>query len=175
MRNLLPLLETRGHTSTVVYRQAHPRDEAADGVNAIHLPRSESLNQDLVQYRRLVRQIQPDLIYIHDVYEPEIISMVSEMAPSVAYVHIFYPVCPGLGKLYHRGDEICRKPYGLGCVPQIYLRRCASARSPLSVYKIMRTTADFLDAYRQLPTSLWQALICAICLCKMGLIPIVYI
>ena len=154
VRNLLPLLETRGHTSTVVYRQAHPRDEAADGVNAIHLPRSESLNQDLVQYRRLVRQIQPDLIYIHDVYEPEIISMVSEMAPSVAYVHIFYPVCPGLGKLYHRGDEICRKPYGLGCVPQIYLRRCASARSPLSVYKIMRTTAHFLDAYRQLPSIL---------------------
>ncbi|MEJ2750803.1 MAG: glycosyltransferase [Anaerolineae bacterium] len=68
----------------------------------------------------------------------------------MGYVHIFYPVCPGLAKLYRRGDEICTRPYGLGCVPMIYLRRCASARHPRSVARIMGQTKQYLQAYKQL-------------------------
>lgn len=49
-----------------------------------------------------------------------------------------------------RNDHICTKPYGLGCVPQIYLRRCASARHPRSVYRIMKQTRRFLTAYNSL-------------------------
>ena len=93
----------------------------------------------------------PDVIYLHAVHDPPLVAEAARLVPAVGYVHGFYPVCPGLAKYFHRGDAICRRPYGLGCVPMIYLRRCASARHPASICRIMRRTADYLAAYKTLP------------------------
>jgi len=148
---LLPLLARRGHENALIYRQRHERtpDTAADEP-IFHIPETDQPERDRSRITSLINEIQPDVIYLHDVYDPALIARVAALAPTVGYVHIFYPVCPGLGKLFHMGDEVCTRPYGLGCIPNIYLRRCATARHPRSVLRIMRQTGDYLAAYRQL-------------------------
>lgn len=147
---LLPLLQGRGHENALIYRQSHPRTPDTAGQPIYHVPETLHPERDRQQVRKIIETERPSLIYLHDVYDPELMLLASRMAPSVGYVHIFYPVCPGLAKLYRRGDEICTRPYGMGCVPMIYLRRCASARHPRSVARIMGQTRQHLHAYKQL-------------------------
>lgn len=149
--DLLPLLAARGHDNVVIYRHKHPRTPPSNNKSIYHIPVTHPSEQGREHIVEIIQDEDPDAIYLHDVYDPTLIKQVAELVPCVGYVHIFYPVCPGLGKLYKRGDEICTRPYGLGCIPMIYLRRCASARLPQNVYRIMKTTGEYLEAYRSLP------------------------
>jgi glycosyltransferase involved in cell wall biosynthesis len=149
--NLLPLLERCGHENVVIYRQEDPRTPPFDGKPIHHVPTTDAPSRDRAHIAEIIHREQPTVIYLHDVYDPTLIKQVAEMVPTVGYVHIFYPICPGQGKLYHRDDTACTRPYGLGCVPAIYLRRCASARHPRNVYRIMQITKEYLEAYRSLP------------------------
>lgn len=148
---LLPLLEARGHENALIYRQQHSRTPATDGRPIYHVPAAGNNAEEWRKIEEIIRRERPSVLYLHDVYDPELITRLTQVAPAIGYVHIFYPVCPGLGKLFRRGDEICTRPYGPGCVPMIYLRRCASARHPRRVYRIMKNTGRYLAAYKQLP------------------------
>jgi glycosyltransferase involved in cell wall biosynthesis len=166
VHDLLPELASHSHDNIFMYRWKDS-DPPTSGVHAsFHLPvRSSTHDQQIanryvkeeqpqVVYKlasRIIQEERPQVVYMHDVYNPELILEISRIVPTVGYVHIFYPVCPGLGKLFHRGEGICDRPYGLGCIPTIYLRRCSSARNPVSVYQIMRITREYLNAYKRLP------------------------
>jgi glycosyltransferase involved in cell wall biosynthesis len=149
--DLLPLLEAHGHGNVVIYRQDHPRTPPANGKPLYHVPVTEKPGHDRALIADIIRRQEPTVIFLHAVYDPLVVKEAARLAPTVAYVHGFYPVCPGLVKYYRRGDTVCTRPFGLGCVPMIYLRRCASARHPRSVYRIMQTTRQHLVAYRSLP------------------------
>jgi len=148
---LLSLLEARGHENAVVYRREHPRTPSADGKPYYHVPVTDNPEHDRALIVGIIRREKPSVIYLHAVYDPAVVREAARLAPTVAYVHGFYPVCPGLAKYYRRGDQVCNRPFGSGCVPMIYLRRCASARHPRSVYRIMQTTRQHLAVYRSLP------------------------
>ena len=148
---LLSLLEARGHENAVIYRREHPRTPPADGKPIYHVQVTEEPERDRALIADIIRREKPTVIYLHAVYDPAVVMEATRLAPTAAYVHGFYPVCPGLAKYYRRGDAVCTRPFGLGCVPMIYLRRCASARHPRSVYRIMQTTRQNLAAYRSLP------------------------
>ena len=140
---LVGLLGRSGHGNLVAVAEAGDVPAAADGVVAAPAP-GPDLDDLVAEYR-------PDVAYLHDVYDPDLAAAVVERLPAVAYVHIFYPVCPGLAKLYRRGETICERAYGLGCVPSIYLRRCASARAPWNVYRIMAQTRRHLSVLARVP------------------------
>ncbi len=148
--DLLPLLAKRGHENALIYRQAHARTPQTLDSSIHHVPVTTDPAGDRQKIAELIERERPSLIYLHDVYDSGVMELAAQLAPTVGYVHIFYPVCPGLGKLYKRGDQICERAYGTGCIPQIYLRRCASARHPRSVARIMRNTRRYLEAYRKL-------------------------
>lgn len=148
---LLPLLRAAGHENALIYRETHPRTPDHEGQPIYHVPQTDDAAADRRRVSQIVARERPSALYLHDVYDPHLIQDVATLAPAVGYVHIFYPVCPGLGKLFHRGDRVCERPYGPGCIPMIYLRRCASARHPASVLRIMQNTGRYLAAYRTLP------------------------
>ena len=152
--DLLPLLEERGFINSVIYRQEHKSTPSGYGKPYYYVPVTNDPDSDLAKIIDITRQEQPSTIYLHDIYAPQLIKELGKIAPTIGYVHIFYPVCPGLGKLFRRGDKICERPYGLGCIPNIYLRRCATARDPRNVLKIMRTTEQYLSGYKTLPVVL---------------------
>lgn len=146
---LLPLLEERGHENTLIYRKTHPKTPATDGKPIYHVP--VELDHNQAHVIEIIHHERPAVVYLHDVYDATLIQQVAQIVPTVGYVHIFYPVCPGLGKLFHRGDQICTRQFGVGCIPAIYLRDCSTARHPRSVYRIMKITEQYLTGYRSLP------------------------
>jgi len=149
--DLLPLLEELGYENVLIYRQQHPRMPAINGKPIYHVPVSAGQEDNLRRIVNIIEDEEPAVVYLHDVYDPVLVRRVAQLVPAIGYIHIFYPVCPGLGKLYRRGDKICTRSYGLGCAFMIYGRRCASARHPRNVYHIMRDTKRYLEAYRSLP------------------------
>jgi glycosyltransferase involved in cell wall biosynthesis len=80
-----------------------------------------------------------------------LIDIISSILPAVGYVHGFTAVCPGLGKYFRRGDVICERPFGWGCVPMHYLRRCSAARHPQTLTRLMRSATMLKRAMLKLP------------------------
>ena len=147
MLAVLDALEDRGHKNSVIYRQEHARTVHRDGCQAFYVPEDSDSYQ---QIRQIVLEHDPDVIYLHLIYDPEVIRIAAALRPTVAYVHNFHPVCPGLGKYFRRVGRICQQSFNrAGCTLNIYLRRCASARHPLSVWRVLQSTAQQQAAYHQ--------------------------
>ena len=141
--NLLPLLSAKGIENVVVYWANHPRTLPA-GTHPVHQITAANIPAFVAKQR-------PDVVYLHAVREPSLITALTGRWQTLAYVHDFHLVCPGLAKYFYRwGTGICQRPYGLGCVPNIYWHRCATAKNPVSVYRIMKQVKDYLAAHRQL-------------------------
>jgi len=148
--NLLHKLEEINIENVLIHRKAHQSTVHSNNSKVYFVPTNNLEEQNREKIRQIVSDEAPNISYLHDIYDPYLIKLVSEMCPAIGYVHVFYPVCPGLGKLYRKDDDVCRRPFGIGCIPMIYLKGCASARHPSSVYRIMNTVNQFLNAYRQL-------------------------
>ncbi len=141
LRTILNVLDRAGITNIPVYIHQHEK-QFIDNRETYHAP-------DLAGLKRVLDLTRPDFIVIHSVYDPSMINYIGENLPSVAYMHGFYPVCPGLAKYYRRTDMICTRPFGVGCAIKIYTHRCASARRPDNVVKIIRQTSAYQKAYKK--------------------------
>lgn len=144
------LLRDHGHENFILYRQHRP-DTIEQGEWPAYLvdEQSEDVLADRVQ--EVVSQVQPDVAYIHHVSSAAAIETVSRLVPSVAYVHGFAAVCPGLAKYYRRGDLVCERAFGWGCIPMHYLRRCSAARHPRTLARLMAQTGRLKRALQGVP------------------------
>ncbi len=106
------------------------------------------------QVQRVLEMEQPDVAYIHHVSSPALIEQIRRRLPSAAYVHGFTAVCPGMAKYFRRNDMVCERPFGWGCIPMHYLRRCSAARHPQTLARLMQNTADLRLELRKLPAIL---------------------
>lgn len=136
---LMPLLDARGHQNLVSYRKRSDK-QIADQRKQFHISSSVELEQ-------LLQVEKPDLVMLHLVYEPDWIKLACQYTPTFAYMHGFYPVCPGLAKYFRRTDVLCQQAFGWQCVFRIYFDRCASAKRPDSVARIMQQTMRYQQAY----------------------------
>lgn len=143
------LLASAGHANAVVYRQ-----QSAHTVQDGPWPAYRLAGEDealAAELHRIIAQEQPDVAYIHHVASPALVTAVVEALPAVAYVHGFSALCPGLAKYFRRGDQVCERAFGWGCVPMHYLRRCSAARRPSTLARLMRATTSLRQAYLQAP------------------------
>lgn len=148
--DLLPLLEEQNIENVLIHRKEHPNTSKAFKSKVVLVPAGKPKEIQKKSIKDIIQVERPDLIYLHDVYDPDLMDFIRSKAPTIGYVHIFFPVCPGLGKLFRKGDQICQRPYGLGCVPMIYLRKCSNARQPINVFRIMQSTKKYLHVYKLL-------------------------
>lgn len=137
------LLADHGHSNVVLYTEQTALT-IRDGAWPAHHVRTDGDIAAQVQ-QALVNE-QPDVAYIHHVSSPALIDVLASELPAVAYVHGFTAVCPGLAKTFRRGDAVCTRPFGWGCVPMHYLRRCSAARRPSTLARLMRNTAALKQA-----------------------------
>lgn len=144
------LLASAGHTNAIVYRQQSAHT-VQDGPCPSYRLAGEDETALAAELRRVIAQEQPDVAYIHHVASPALVTAVVESLPAVAYVHGFSALCPGLAKYFRRGDQVCERAFGWGCVPMHYLRRCSAARRPSTLARLMRTAASLRQAYLQAP------------------------
>ena len=143
------LLERHGCDNIILYRRDHPNTIQDSRWPAYLLEETGQPVSHTVE--AIVRAERPDVAYVHHTSSPEVVQAVSSLLPTVAYVHGFQAVCPGLAKYFRRGDTVCQRPFGWGCVPMHYLRRCSAARHPATLYRLMRRTARLKRAYLSVP------------------------
>lgn len=142
------LLDENAHSNAVLYTQQSPLTIADGAWPAYHLQLTHDITE---QVRAVLARERPDVAYIHQVSSAALIETLAEQIAAVAYVHGFSAVCPGLGKYFRRGDTICQRAFGWGCVPMHYLRRCSAARRPSTLARLMRNTATLKTALLRLP------------------------
>ncbi|MCB0045453.1 MAG: glycosyltransferase family 4 protein [Caldilineaceae bacterium] len=144
------LLASGGHSNAIAYHQQSAHTVQDGPWPAYHVEGGD----EAMLVRRLqdaIAQEQPDVAYIHHVASSTLVAAVADVLPAVAYVHGFTAVCPGLAKYFRRGDQVCGRPFGWGCVPMHYLRRCSSARRPSTLARLMQSTEALRQAFLQLP------------------------
>lgn len=137
------LLADHGHGNAVLYTEQTPLTIRDGAWPAYHVRTDQPI---AAQVHQVLAAEQPDVAYIHHVSSPALVEELAGQLPAVAYIHGFTAVCPGLGKYFRRGDTVCTRPFGWGCVPMHYLRRCSAARRPSTLARLMRTTADLRAA-----------------------------
>lgn len=144
------LLASAGYANAIVYRQQSVHTIQDSPWPAYRLEGDdEALLARALQ--QLITQEQADVAYIHHVASPALVRAVAKALPAVAYVHGFSALCPGLAKYFRRGDQVCERPFGWGCVPMHYLRRCSAARRPSTLARLMRNTASLRQTFLAVP------------------------
>jgi glycosyltransferase involved in cell wall biosynthesis len=139
------LLHSHGYENAVLYCKDHP--------GTIHRGRWPAHLVDDNEHRleasiqAIVEEEHPDIAYIHLVSSAKMVSTISRLVPTVAYMHGFQTVCPGLAKYFRRGDEVCTRRFSWMCAPMHYLRRCSAARHPLTLRRLMVHTQMLKKAY----------------------------
>ncbi len=142
------MLAEDGHGNAILYTEESPQTIRNGVWPSHHVDVAAELG---TQVQRVLEMEQPDVAYIHHVSSPALIEYIGHRLPGVAYVHGFTAVCPGLGKYYRRGDAVCERPFGWGCVPLHYLRRCSAARHPRTLSRLMGNTSELQQALLKLP------------------------
>ena len=160
------LLAANGHSNVVIHSEQSALTIRDGAWPAYHVATGGA--DMTAQVQRVLEIEQPDVAYIHHVSAPELIERLAAQLPAVAYVHGFTAVCPGLGKYFRRGNTVCQRPFGWGCVPMHYLRRCSDARRPSTLARLMRTTAALQQALLGLPRFLVGSLYMAALLAQNG-------
>ncbi|MFT3949708.1 MAG: glycosyltransferase family 4 protein [Agriterribacter sp.] len=84
--------------------------------------------QDYIEEKRI------DIINIHNIFNPAIVSFCLKASPVVKSVHSPVMVCPGKDKFWRYSEEPCTIRYGLHCFKHIYTEGCAN-RHPKRVLK----------------------------------------
>jgi glycosyltransferase involved in cell wall biosynthesis len=142
------LLADHGHSNVIIYTEQPASTIRKGAWPAYHIQTGADI---AAQVQKVLDVEQPDVAYIHHASSPALIELVGSILPAVAYVHGFTTVCPGLGKYFRRGDVICERPFGWGCVPMHYLRRCSAARNPRTLARLIRSTEALKQAVIKIP------------------------
>lgn len=142
-------LRAVGHDATLAYFEPHKSTDLLPG--ATRLAADASLDGLIAQLDRLIREIKPDVAYIHAIYQPQVVSWIAKTLPTLAYVHGPYLVCPGFTQYFRRSRVACPRRSGAGCLLKAQTERCCFGRNPVGHLRRLQDVLSFIDIYSQLP------------------------
>src|SRR5262245_52451022 len=99
----------------------------------VHLSHGPEQLSSAGSIHRLVEDIQPDIVHIHNTSWPASFLGLAQKVPILRTIHCFTDVCPA-GDYLFRGDKHCQRPLSAFCLASPYLRGCHSRR-PFWVWK----------------------------------------
>ncbi len=139
-------LARHGHAVHVVATQATSED-SVPGVT-VHLS-PDLLSTDATPSARLGDglAIDPELIHLHQLDDPDLVAFLRSKAPVVISVH-GYSACTS-GVHYFRPGQECPRAHGLGCIPNLLARGCAHTRDPRALPSRYRRVERGVRALRQ--------------------------
>jgi glycosyltransferase involved in cell wall biosynthesis len=102
-------------------------NEEIPGVTVIRCP--DLFHPDVPMTERLgeVLSLNPDVIHLHQVDLPDVVTALRASAPVVISAHVF-SACPS-GLYYFRPGQECTRGHGPGCMFNMVLRGCAHTRN----------------------------------------------
>jgi len=150
LSNVSAHLERRGVMVAALYAIRTGQEFQSPGRQAVHLPGLLEANEvDSSKRFQLLRQavenLNPHIIQVHNLDEPEALARLAELRPTIQFVHAHsVKFCPGDGKFYRRTQESCGRPFGAYCLIAPYLHRCGSRR-PWRIAAHYATVRRWLD------------------------------
>ncbi len=131
--SVMNLLEKQGHEQSVVYSDHSDKTLKTFHRRTFHLPEvgTELRRPHLPAFRKILKDENPDIIYLHNVYNTSCIELCTSLKPTVRYIHDPSLCCFIHWKLFPpRFQELCTERLGISC----FTRRCL----PLSVHSLYR-------------------------------------
>lgn len=139
-------LVERGVTVHVLAAQAESGEPAA-GLSVHCRPDLLSAREPASARLADAMAIDPAVIHMHQLDDPDLVEFMRRSAPVVISVH-GYSACTS-GVHYFRPGQECNRPHGAGCAPNLLLRGCAHTRDPRWLPSSFRRTTRAVQALRQ--------------------------
>lgn len=89
------------------------------------------LTATLVGIARVIEDFQPDVAYVHAVYDPRVVRYIGNHLPAVAYIHSPYLFCPGYALYLRRSSRVCQRRAGPGCLVNAQIEQCCFGWNPI--------------------------------------------
>jgi len=130
-------LNSLGHRNAVMYDTAHTDDHTDAAENRYIIPSLDDFNGRLSgevagRVKSVVKEEKPDVIYLHNIHNPDTVQLLADLAPVVKFVHDHEFYCPKGIRILN--DRLCRNSKSLVCMVNA-LRgngyRCMGGRSEL--------------------------------------------
>ena len=148
--HLLPRLESQGVENHYVFAMGN----AELVPRAYHLPEIAKIGRyhEAVGWTRTVRllkDLQPDVVHIHRVYNLGIVRACLEYCPTVVTCHDYLYLCPAGSFFHRRTASICKRRAGPGCFLTTLLKHCMTPRPgyAFAYYRRVRRFIDWKDRY----------------------------
>jgi len=144
--DVIPALRAAGHAVMLWHEMdgpgdrdpiAVPRDVPIVGANSLGIkPAIEML-----------RDWQPDVIYIQGLVDSTLGPQLAEIAPSVFFVHTYAGMCISGGKTFTRPSVVpCDRRFGWPCLLHYFPHGCGG-RNPMTMWRHYRRQQTRLSAY----------------------------
>lgn len=152
LAQVFPELERRGHSNILLYGEHVDRNLFPPSTKVFHIQDIAQLKCDQVEVKikevlRIIEREKPDLAYIHQVLQPDLIETVTGMVPSVRFVHGFKLVCPDGRKMLKSIGRVCTFPMGFLCQLRAYRYQCMP-RNPAAGLPLLRKCRRSLSLHR---------------------------
>jgi glycosyltransferase involved in cell wall biosynthesis len=147
IRSVVSLLSNKGHQNIIIHNQTTSLVKPVTTEIIHQLTFDETFPYNLSS---IIKKHKPDLAYLHTIYDPKIIRYIQNYLPTIGYIHSTFMVCPAMEKYLWRKEKICSTPFGMKCISNIYFERCSEARNPLTIMKLIKTTQNYINAYKQM-------------------------
>lgn len=147
-------LAAQGYTVGVLYGTKRPRECRLSGVKTWFVPGMFGFNyintpEGFQGIRNAVQESRPDIIYLHQVLNPRVVSMLADAAPAIRYEHGFRLSCPTGRRMPRAVDRICDYPFSFKCLLRAHTQKCMP-RNPFLAVKRVRDVYANIAAHRKL-------------------------
>ena len=126
---LFPELSRRGHNSVFIYGEHLSGPSCADHAESHYIEgvagmRGRGNPEKLKAVESILDASRPDVAYIHQVLNPDLIRILARSVPTVRYVHGFKLVCPEGKKMLRTAERHCPFELSLKCQIRAYRYKC---------------------------------------------------
>lgn len=144
-------LNALGHKSFLIY---FADDDSGDLLpDSVHVPLNKltgSRDQTIEIIEKIITSNKPDVVYLHTVYQPEIIQWLAHRMPTLAYIHAPYITCPGSARYLRRTEQVCLLRPGVLCLWNAQVEHCCWGHNPLKHFLSLRRVLALEYAYQNI-------------------------
>ncbi len=99
-----------------------------------------SFSKAIKYLKSFYKHEQVDLIHIHGISIPQLVSECFKLGPVVRSMHEPRMICPGHGKFWLKQESVCTNPFGAHCLIDAYTKKCAP-RDPIKLLNAYKNAA----------------------------------
>ncbi|MFX0203054.1 MAG: glycosyltransferase family 4 protein [Candidatus Hodarchaeota archaeon] len=155
--NICSVLRLMGHKNIVLHDESNSGTHFDIADKKYAVPFLDNFDRHLrgklqSQIKSIVNREKPDLIYLHNIHNPYVVEVLTDLRPVVKYVHDHELYCPKTNRLLN--DSLCRNRAPIKCIINAFRGdgyRCMGRRTqPLTIGKKIRQMLKNRSVHRKI-------------------------